>query len=114
MMRSEVVKLETDLLANLKQKNETIRDVYSISTLYYEKRKGRNSLDRGTKQPHLVQQEWRKNAMMALKAVSNRTPHIPGSISTSPKEPKVNRNLQSQIGLTYNNSNIASSILQPL
>ena len=54
MMRNDLVKQDNDLLNNLMCKKETVRDVYSISTLYYEKRKGRNSMDQRSKQPHMI------------------------------------------------------------
>jgi hypothetical protein len=52
MMRQEIVKREGDLMANIKVKNESIRDVYSQSAIYFEKkRKGRNSMQT---QPHKI------------------------------------------------------------
>ncbi len=44
MMLQEMVRREVELMSNIKLKNETIRDVYSQSAIYFEKkRKGRNS-----------------------------------------------------------------------
>ncbi len=69
MMRQEMVRREVELMSNIKLKNETIRDVYSQSAIYFEKkRKGRNS------QPHRINEQWRVNAMAAMKAISNRIP----------------------------------------